>query len=96
MAGTPESMDCVIVVEERPRGSGVSLTISGGERFRAAITDTVMGMLERFGLTDVDVHVQDNGARDVVLSARLEAAFVRYGKDPVPCARLCPERLQEA
>jgi citrate lyase subunit gamma (acyl carrier protein) len=70
-------MDCMVVVEEAPSGSGVSLTVSGGGRFQSAIDRTVRQVLTDFGLTDAIVHVQDHGAWDVVVAARAETACAR-------------------
>lgn len=76
-AGTLESMDCMVTVSA---GSGVSVEITGAgaARFGTAMVSKVRSVLERLGATDVSVSVQDNGALDIVLGARVEAAWVRY------------------
>jgi citrate lyase gamma subunit len=97
-AGTLESSDCMVVVQEKEKisleknclqegfleegldlGNGVFLTVSGAGRFQAAIASTVRKEAEKFKVSDVRIFVQGS-ALDVVLSARLETAFTRYGR----------------
>ncbi|GHS95797.1 citrate lyase acyl carrier protein [Synergistales bacterium] len=81
LAGTLESSDCCVTLTEKNLGSGLSLTVSGTERFMSAITETVGDVAGSFGISDVDIFVQDRGALDVVLRSRLEAAILRYETD---------------
>lgn len=80
MAGSLESMDCLVSVSERPLGSGTALNVegNGAELFRSAITSTVSQTLAAFNVRDVEVRIQDQGALEPVLSARLETALIRY------------------
>lgn len=77
-AGTLESMDCVVTVSESPDGPSVIIRGSGAARFRSAMERTVKDTLGRLGALDLSVDVQDNGAIDLVLAARLEAAILKY------------------
>lgn len=80
IAGSMESMDCMVSVFERPSGTGITLSIggSGSELFHSAIVNTVNRTLSAFNIQDIEVHIQDCGALEPVLSARLETALLRY------------------
>ena len=83
-AGTMESMDCLVSVMRSQGGREIEISGSGAARFKGAMESKIKGVLdeleERYpGRTgDMRITVRDNGAMDVVLGARLEAAFVRY------------------
>ena len=83
-AGTMESMDCLVSVMQSQGDREIEISGSGAARFKGAMESKIKGVLdgleERYpGRTgDVKIAVRDNGAMDVVLGARLEAAFVRY------------------
>ncbi|EFQ24306.1 citrate lyase acyl carrier protein [Aminomonas paucivorans] len=79
-AGTVESMDCLVTLSEGTAGSGVAVQIagSGAARFRTAMEKKVRQVLESLQASDVSVNVQDNGALDIVLGARVEAAYRRF------------------
>ena len=85
-AGTVESMDCLVSVMQSQGGREIEISGSGAARFKGAIESKIEGVLDELehrypGRTgDVKVTVQDNGAMDVVLGARIEAAFVRLMK----------------
>ena len=79
MAGTLESMDCLITVTEGIPGSGVVIELDGSSavRFATAIKNTITTTLDSLKVTDVSVLVNDHGALDVVLAARVETAVRR-------------------
>ncbi len=78
-AGTLESMDCVVSLTEGTAGSGMTVTLSGASaaRFGRAMEKTVLETLRQMGAVDAVANVQDNGALDIVLAARVEAAWKR-------------------
>ena len=78
-AGTVESMDCLVTVSEAGPGTGISLTLAGASvaRFSKAMDKAVRDTLDNLEITDMTVSVQDNGALDLVLKARVEAAVAR-------------------
>ncbi len=78
-AGTLESMDCLVTLTEAQAGSGVKIEITGASavRFKSAMEKKIKETLETLGVRDIDVRVQDNGALDIVLGARVEAAHSR-------------------
>jgi citrate lyase subunit gamma (acyl carrier protein) len=80
-AGTLESMDCQVTVTEAAPGTGIVVRIAGGSaaRFSGAMERTVREALSAAGVSDAEVDVQDNGALDPVLSARVQAATLRMG-----------------
>ena len=77
-AGTLESMDCLVTLEETP-GAGVNIEISGASavRFKSAMEKKINETLASLGAAGLNVTVQDNGALDIVLGARVEAAYKR-------------------
>ncbi|OUO93180.1 citrate lyase acyl carrier protein [Cloacibacillus sp. An23] len=78
-AGTLESMDCLVTLEEAPSGAGVSIEITGASaaRFKSAMEKKITETLAALEAKDLKVTVQDNGALDIVLGARVEAAYKR-------------------
>lgn len=83
-AGTIESMDCLVTVAESDEGRVIEIAGSSAARFKGAMKariDQVLDRLEREGedtSRSVRVSVQDNGALDIVLGARVEAAYRRF------------------
>lgn len=78
-AGTLESMDCLVTLTEAESGAGIKITITGASaaRFKSAMEKKINETLASLGATDLAVTVQDNGALDIVLGARVEAAYKR-------------------
>jgi citrate lyase subunit gamma (acyl carrier protein) len=80
-AGTLESMDCLVVVADS--GAGRVIELSGGAvvRFKASMEKKINDTLDALGAGKrIRISVQDNGALDVVLGARVEAAYKRYAR----------------
>ena len=80
-AGTLESMDCLVVVADS--GAERVIEISGGTvgRCKASMEKKINDTLDALGAGEcIRVSVQDNGALDVVLGARVEAAYKRYAR----------------
>lgn len=78
-AGTLESMDCIVTATLLEPGSGnsISITGSGAVRFRGAMEQKIREVLAALGAADLEINVQDNGAIDLVLGARVEAAVLK-------------------
>lgn len=78
-AGTLESMDCIVTAALREQGSGnsISITGSGATRFKGAMEQKIREVLAAFSADDLEINVQDNGAIDLVLGARVEAAVAK-------------------
>jgi citrate lyase subunit gamma (acyl carrier protein) len=81
-AGTVESMDCLVTVSESDEGRIVEITGSGAARFKDAMEAKINAALDALEASSerggVRVSVQDNGALDIVLGARVEAAYRRF------------------
>ncbi|MDD4159607.1 MAG: citrate lyase acyl carrier protein [Synergistaceae bacterium] len=78
-AGTLESMDCLVTVSEAAPGTGVKIQIAGSSasRFRTAMEKKAAEVIASMGVKDIELSIQDNGALDIVLGARIEAAVKR-------------------
>ena len=77
-AGSLESNDVLIVLEEHSSGTTIDVQSIVLAQFGTQIEATVKDMLEKFQLNNVRVQVQDKGAYDCTLRARMEAAIMRY------------------
>ncbi|MEA3508662.1 MAG: citrate lyase acyl carrier protein [Synergistota bacterium] len=75
-AGTLESSDCLVTVGP---GSGVALEYAGGNAFlfRKRTEAIVKEILESRALDDISVSIQDQGALEPTLRARVETALDR-------------------
>jgi citrate lyase subunit gamma (acyl carrier protein) len=77
-AGTLESSDVLVTVEPGT-GNTVEIEIEGATaaRFGAQIRSVVAETLEKFGVSCGRVRLQDKGALDCTITARLSAALLR-------------------
>ena len=75
IAGTLESMDCLVTAST---GTG-QITLEGTSvaRFRSSMEETVHKVIASLNAYDTDIHVQDRGALDITLEARVRAAILR-------------------
>ncbi|MDR1944081.1 MAG: citrate lyase acyl carrier protein [Synergistaceae bacterium] len=83
-AGTIESMDCLVTIAVSAGGRIIEITGASAAMFGSAMTAKINQTLDELersvgvGKETVKVTVQDNGALDLVLGARVEAAYRRY------------------
>ena len=81
VAGTLESSDALIRIEplapELP--PEIEITSSVQKQFGDAIRATLIAVLQQHAIRGVSIIVDDNGALDCVLRARLETALMRAG-----------------
>ncbi len=79
-AGTLESADCLVTVV---RAENDSLDYRGGNRklFGERTRKLVQETLARFQVSGVQVTIQDQGALELVIRARLETALARAIKE---------------
>ena len=76
IAGTLESSDAQIRIA--PNSSlEIELNSSVGKQFGDDILATINEVLAQFNVTDAKIIVEDKGALDCVLRARLKAALLR-------------------
>ena len=75
-AGSQNKGDLVVTVKPRKKGTGLKLDITSsvGKLFGKSINTTVTTKLDELGVKDAIVKIQDDGALDYVIKARLEAA----------------------
>ena len=81
-AGTLESSDVLVTVEPGS-GSTVVIEIEGATaaRFDEQIRAVVKEILEGFGIKQARVRLQDKGALDCTIKARLSAALLRASEE---------------
>ena len=78
VAGTLESSDVQITLRPNPgRGIRIDLKSDVKALFGDAIEETVRGVLAEFGVEDAWVDVNDKGALDFAIRARMECAVCR-------------------
>lgn len=77
MAGTLESSDAQVTIEANENGVELHLTSSVKNQYGRQITAVVMETLERLGIKNARVTVNDKGALDCTIKARVEAAAYR-------------------
>ena len=81
VAGTLESNDILITISGSSTGgnaNSVSLSSIVINQFGPAIRAVIDQCLEASGLTGVEVAVQDKGALECTIKARMETAIARY------------------
>jgi citrate lyase subunit gamma (acyl carrier protein) len=77
-AGTLESSDAFIQVEPNgDNGIEISLESSVEELYAEDIINLIKETLEKMGIQSIKVIVQDKGALDFVIKARLQSAILR-------------------
>lgn len=81
-AGTLESSDVLVTVEPSDGGIAIDLEGASAARFGDEIRDVVNSTLRAFGVESVRVHLQDKGALDCTIRARLAAALYRAAGAP--------------
>ena len=83
IAGTLESSDVMITLAPAASGINLSLESSVINQYGRQIKATVLATLDRLGVKNADVIVNDHGALDCTIKARVECAFFRgCGCDP--------------
>ncbi len=78
-AGTAEKQDAAVTVWPE---EGVMVTVESAphERFRGQICDIMRDELRQMDVRDIHVAVEDHGALEFVLRARLRAAVMLAGE----------------
>lgn len=77
-AGTLESMDCLVTIMSADGPRVVEIAGANVQRFKSAMEERINDTLDSMNARPVHVSVQDNGAMDLVLGARVEAAYRRF------------------
>jgi citrate lyase subunit gamma (acyl carrier protein) len=72
-------MDCLVTVTASGGARRVEISGGGSSRFRGAMEKKIDQVLDGLGARqNIAVSVRDNGAIDLVLGARVEAAYLRF------------------
>lgn len=77
MAGTLESSDAQVIIEPWEKGVELELTSSVMNQYGRRVRQVVLETLEQLGVEGAKVTVNDKGALDCTLKARIEAAVYR-------------------
>ncbi len=96
VAGTLESSDAMVYASPNPGGGRlISINSSVGQQFAPQIKASAEAVLNRLNIEDVALQIEDKGALDCVLQARVKAALLRAGAEAgwedllCSCAALC-------
>lgn len=76
-AGSLESSDAMVTVGPHPDGIEIAVTSPVERQFGDRMRRTVREILERRGVTGAAVRIDDRGALDCTLRARIETAVER-------------------
>jgi citrate lyase subunit gamma (acyl carrier protein) len=83
IAGTTESSDVQIMITPN-EGNGIEINLNSivKTQFGDAILETVKEILDSFNVKDAIVQIQDKGAFDWVIRARMQSALSRGAEIP--------------
>lgn len=77
VAGTLESSDVMVYVAPHEGGIVLEINSSVGQQFQAQIEASVLAVLREQNVQNVALRLEDKGALDCVLQARVKAALLR-------------------
>lgn len=92
-AGTIEKCDCLVTVSKGEGDIKINLSSKVLYQYGDSIRNTILQTLKKVDVNDVTVDVEDMGAFEYVIMARLEAAIYRSQKqmDQIPWGDLLHE-----
>ena len=92
-AGTIEKCDCLVTVSKGEGDIKINLSSKVLYQYGDSIRNTILQTLKKVDINDVRVDVEDMGAFEYVIVARLEAAIYRSQKqmDQIPWGDLLHE-----
>ena len=92
-AGTIEKCDCLVTVSKGEGDIKINLSSKVLYQYGDSIRNTILQTLKKLDINDVTVDVEDMGAFEFVIVARLEAAIYRSQKqmDQIPWGDLLHE-----
>ena len=81
IAGTMESSDLIVTVE--PQASGVTVEIQSPvkKQFGESIRKSAEEVAAELGVTGASIRIEDHGALDCTIRARVETALLRASKE---------------
>ena len=77
VAGTLESSDCMVTVEDGDGNIDLVLESTGIHQYGNQIRHVFLDTLESLGVQNVKIKIVDKGALDCTIRARVEAAVYR-------------------
>lgn len=77
IAGTLESSDVQVMVEPSDNGRHIELSSSVKKQFGRQILETVNRVLDNLEVDNVTLNIQDQGALDCTIKARVQTAILR-------------------
>lgn len=92
-AGTIDKCDCLVTVSKGDGDIKINLSSKVLYQYGDSIRNTILQTLKKLDINDVTVDVEDMGAFEYVIVARLEAAIYRSQKqmDQIPWGDLLHE-----
>ena len=92
-AGTIDKCDCLVTVSKGEGDIKINLSSKVLYQYGDSIKNTILQTLKKLHINDVTVDVEDMGAFEYVIVARLEAAIYRSQKqmDQIPWGDLLHE-----
>lgn len=79
VAGSLESSDVLVTIKPKDEGIELKITSIVEKQFLDKIEETAYKTLKRLNVEKAFLHIQDRGALDCVLEARIETAVLRGG-----------------
>lgn len=79
VAGSLESSDVMVIVEESGE-EGINIQLDGVDRirFKTDITSIAENIAKQKGLNGIKITINDRGAINATIAARIETAIERY------------------
>ena len=92
-AGTIDKCDCLVTVSKGEGDIKINLSSKVLYQYGDSIRNTILQTLKKLHINDVTVDIEDTGAFEYVIVARLEAAIYRSQKqmDQIPWGDLLHE-----
>ena len=92
-AGTIDKCDCLVTVSKGEGDIKINLASKVLYQYGDSIRNTILQTLKKLNINDITVDVEDMGAFEYVIVARLEAAIYRSQKqmDQIPWGDLLHE-----
>lgn len=92
-AGTVDKCDCLVTVSKGEGDIKINLSSKVLYQYGDSIKNTILQTLKKLNINDITVDVEDMGAFEYVIVARLEAAIYRSQKqmDQIPWGDLLHE-----
>lgn len=85
IAGSLESNDALVSLRPVDKSKGIELVIDSivEKQFKDRIEKVVYDTLEKLNVENISLKIQDKGALDCVLEARIETAVLRGGAEKI-------------